>query len=453
MEKDDTSHPLQQSHLNYLQTCPVCENAEFEFLSPVWKNYHRELEFALKKDEWFVECRRCGTIARFPLIDYGEQFKKYGEDYYNQGQVDGSVDDHAEVHFNHFQKGNYDSIRELLRELVPPSTHPRWLDVGSVGYATTFSDYDFTTIEPDERVVKVGRRLFGSSPRWFRPKIFAATIDTYATTEKFDGILFNNSYYCVTAPAHAAAKARQLLKPDGRLVITISTRLNGAVQNRDDGLISRIEDVLVGETLWVFYNEMSLRYLLAANGFELESTQEIAAYGRKTMIAYVFKPNDHVVPDVTWLDQSRRHMQRTMQDVYEEFEQQTESTLRIINQPKTILVGPLQVLSDLSRRGSLDQVAAVFCTDAVLEGVTDGNLKFMSWSNVLGLTQQQPKDYYHFVICSFREQAQLWQFLRKELGQESLISMPNRRSGIDAMELIIGGRLVPVKGFKLTEQP
>ena len=71
----------------------------------------------------------------------------------------------------------------------------KWLDGGSVGYPTTFDDYDFTTIEPDERAVAVGRKIYGKGILKYlaaAPKIFCSTIETLNTDKKFDGILFNN---------------------------------------------------------------------------------------------------------------------------------------------------------------------------------------------------------------------------------------------------------------------
>ena len=119
-------------------TCPICDSNAFEFLSPVWRNYDLGKEFFISGSLWFVECNGCGAVLRLPFPDYRQDFRKFGEDYYNVGRQDQSVQEHAQTHFELFQKPNYDSMRTFLSEVAPPATYPRWLDVGSIGYATTF---------------------------------------------------------------------------------------------------------------------------------------------------------------------------------------------------------------------------------------------------------------------------------------------------------------------------
>lgn len=431
--------------------CPICDSTAFRFLSPVWRNYHREDEFRISEEEWFAECARCGTVLRLPLADYGEDFRQYGRDYYDVASVGSSLDQHAEAHFQHFQRPNYDSVHAFLQRALPAERHRAWLDVGSIGYATTFSDYRFTTIEPDERVVELGRRLFAGFKFWQRARIQCATLESFVTQARFDGILFNNSFYCVTTPGRTLQRARELLGNDGRVVVTISMYLNDAVNNRDDGLISRIEDVIPGSTLWVFYNEMSLRYLFARHGFELEKREEIPAYGLKTMQTYVFRRNDGIQPDPTWLDASHQHMSAKWADCFDEFERQSRTTLAGIDHDKTFLVGPLRILLELARIRQPEAMAGAIASDAVVAGVDSAGLRLIAWEQMRERILSEAGAGYQVVLCSFRQQDALRARLRQELGNDIRILGPNRRSGMDCMELPFGGQLRPIKGLTLID--
>jgi len=162
--------------------CPGCGEKRVRLLTPSWKRYFNVKEFFISQYEWFAACARCGTMFRYPLGDYAD-FRKYGEDYYDQVNPGETVEQHAVWHYESFQKPNYDSLRSYLNETAPPVEAHRWLDVGSIGYVTTFDEYDFTTIEPDERIVRLGRRLFG--PRGLsarlrpRQRIQCSTIEAY----------------------------------------------------------------------------------------------------------------------------------------------------------------------------------------------------------------------------------------------------------------------------------
>ncbi len=355
--------------VNKTSCCPVCNGLKISLLSPSWKRYYNEKEFFLAEREWFASCDNCGTIFRYPLLSY-DDYKKYGEDYYNQVNPGQSVEEHAIWHFESFQKPNYDSLRSFLNKEISPADGKRWLDVGSIGYATSFDEYEFTTIEPDQRIVELGRKLFKQS--WaksllgIKSRIHCHTIESFEDSKLFDGIVFNNSFYCLPFPIEGLCKAAKLLQKNGHLVITISTYFCDAVAVRTDGLLSRMEDVLQGETLWVFHNAKSLEYLCQRAGFELVSSQEIMAYGKKTMRLFHFRKVASISPDPMLLIDSKSLMQKKITQLFENFSGQSIAYLEKHNTEKTFFIGTLPILHDISRIYSLQKISGYVVFDSDL---------------------------------------------------------------------------------------
>ena len=132
-------HPMTLD-ARYHAECPVCDGRAFSLLSRVWRNHHKPADFHVDPARWFAECNDCGSVVLLPLVEHAD-FKAYGEAYYDQGGSATTAEAHALRHFDQFQKPNYDRVRELLRRTHPPEVYPQWLDVGSVGYPTTFDDH------------------------------------------------------------------------------------------------------------------------------------------------------------------------------------------------------------------------------------------------------------------------------------------------------------------------
>jgi len=429
--------------------CPVCNSNKINLITPSWKNYHLEKEFYIDPDLWFADCNFCGTVMRYPLRNYGEMFTKYGEDYYNTMASGNNIVPGATSHFNHFQKNNYDSIKIFLESEMPSSNFKKWLDVGSIGYPTTFDGYDFQTIEPDKRVVNLGRKLFGSKIPWKKQSIHCATVETFKTSDVFDGILFNNSFYCITTPKETLNKAKDLLSKNGRIVITISTYFNSATQNRYDGLVSAIEDVIQGETLWIYYNEWSLRYLLESNGFSFINSKEIPAYGMKTMQAYVFERSDNVVNDHNILKKSKDVYHEKWIEFFSGFDEQTITSLAKVNHKNCIFVGSPQLFADLLAEYELNNLAGFVAMGSRIEDIYSNGVYFMSWPEMEDRIKNSDNIQYEIVICSFKYQDEIIQKLSQEIKSKAKILIPNRRSGMEFLYLRLWNKLHQIKAFNL----
>lgn len=436
---------------NKTSCCPICDFREINLLSPSWKRYYNEKEFFLADREWFVACDQCGTIFRYPLLDY-DDYKKYGEDYYNQVNPGESVQEHAVWHFESFQKHNYDSLRAFLNQNIPPHDAKRWLDVGSIGYATSFEEYDFTTIEPDKRIVDLGRKLFKRDGvkglLGIDPRIHSHTIESYQDSRLFDGIVFNNSFYCLPFPMDGLRKASNLLSDNGHLVITISTYFCDAVAVRTDGLLSKIEDVLQGETLWVFHNAKSLEYLCQRAGFELVGSHEIAAYGKKTMRLFHFRKKVGVSPAPALLVDSRALMQEKLTQLFQGFSEQSRRSLVEHNNEATFFIGTLSLLHDLSRICRLDKITAYVVFDSPLSDCQIEGVRCLSWDRFCSMVNSSP-GYYSAVIASYKFQDEIFEKVAALKSSLSVLYRPNRKSGMETLFFDFDGALQPNKGVTL----
>jgi SAM-dependent methyltransferase len=428
--------------------CPVCGKACLTLLSPTWKRFYNEKMFFLSKNEWFVSCNHCGTIYRYPLAVY-DDYRKYGEDYYNQVNPGESVEEHAVWHFEAFQKHNYDSLRTYLNANLPPSAGKRWLDVGSIGYVTSFKEYEFTTIEPDERIVALGRKMFrgGGLRGWFGKgaRIYCHTIESYNDSDLFDGVVFHNSFYCLPFPREGLLKASRLLKPDGRLVISISTYFCDAVAVRTDGLLSRIEDVLQGETLWVFHNPKSLEYVCRRAGFELVSSHEAPAYGKKTMRIFLFKKATAVIPDEQLLTDSRNLMAQKLEQLFRSFYEQSAAALREHINEQTFFVGSLPMLYDMVKISPLDKIAGYVVFDNPRPEVEINGVRCLGWDQFCAAVEENSGSF-SVVIASYKFQDEIYGHLSQLKDRLSAVYRPNRKSGMESLFFDFAGEVRPNKG-------
>jgi hypothetical protein len=428
---------MTESNQRFGATCPVCDASRFTLLSRVWRNYHLPAEFHLDSLRWFGECDACGTVVMLPLHD---DFATGGTVYYDQRDTAA----HVRHHFEQFQKPNYDHIREFLRATHPAGQFHRWLDVGSVGYPTTFDDYEFTTIEPDAAAARAGEALFQSG------RIHASTLDRWRDDQPYDGVLFNNSFYCLTDPGAALQHARQMLRPGGHLVITLSMTFADATYDREDGRTLLIEDLIVGETLQVYYNQFSLRYLAERHGFRLVDVREVKAYGCKTMMAHTFECGEtaRVLPEL--IPQSKVQMTRVWRECLDGFERSIAATVASMNRPETVLAGPLTVIRDLCRRGDLSRIRGILpVPDAHLAGAVVNGLRVVALDEL----RDVDPDEYHVVVCGFSAAESIAADLRAALGEDVRVSIPTRRSGMDFIDFSFRDGIHPSKGLVLREQP
>jgi len=443
--------------MRLIYNCPVCDSKGFNFLSQVWKNYYQYNldEFYLSDSEWFVECEQCGCIRVLPLIDYQEDFTKYGEAYYDQRDHDVSLDAHVLHHYEQFQKYNYDNIHQFIKENLPASEYPNWLDVGACGCSTTFNDYNFTALEPDSRVVEAGKRIFKSQ------NIFCSTLERFETKEIYDGILFNNSFYCISTPHETLSKAYNLLKDSGHLIITFSTYFHDAKINRYDGKYSCIEDVMPGITVVVHYNEFALNFLASRFGFNLVSSAIIPAYGLKTMRVYNFKKEEKQPSSLLklnkrllsqedhLLEKSKDYQQSKIEECFKSFEYDTKETLESINHGRTILVGSIMVLNDLLDYHPLDKIAGFITYPEIYSDCSFRGIQFIDHDYLRKSFKKYFMPKHNLVICSYKYQEKIIDFIRSTFSSSANIFCPTRISGMESIFFKFNGQSRPSKSFTL----
>ncbi len=430
------------TNLHATHCCPVCESHAVSLLHALWQNRNSITAFKLHENRYFASCERCGTVFRFPLLVFDDT-NEYGKEYYEVPDVD--ADRYIEEHVAQHQKYNYESIVALLREQFPPERHPKWLDVGSVGYPTMFRDYDFHTLEPSRKAVEQGKRLFDSK------RIFQGTIETYSPSATYDGLLFNNSIYCLPSPRDSLKKCRDLLGSEGIIVVTLATYLNGAIQDSFDGRIDRVEDFLCGDTLHVYYNEHSLRYLFASAGFDFLEARTISAYGHKNMIAYCFRKSGTVqAPDAQLLDLARFCMRDRLEAAFAGFDRETKACLESIDKPDVVLYGEMGLMLELNGMHELRNVLGIIPTDVqVPAGVSVDGMKV---TDVNQLKSTLGKDStIRLVVVSFGSAGQLASTIAGALGNPSYeIYIPSRMSSLRSMRFEFGGASKLSKAFRLT---
>lgn len=438
------------SDKNLSFACPICESTSISTLSQSWKHFHDEKQFYYDENEWFCGCEKCGTVFRAPLLKY-DDYRKYGEDYYNNVNPGESIEEHAVSHFESYQRHNYDSLRKYLNNKIPPAEAKHWLDVGSIGYATTFEEYDFTTIEPDQRIVNLGCRLFKkgilNNPLRKNPKIFSNTIDNFVTDQKFDGIVFHNSFYCLPFPFEGLLKASELLVPNGELVITISTYFCNASYSHTDGILSRIEDLLPGETLWVFQNPHSLEYLCQRAGFCLVSAEEIEAYGHKTMMLFRFRKSTNIDLDFDLVERSKSLMSSKLDAFFGALETDTKDSLIEIDRPKCFLIGTLPILNDISRSTTADSIEGFVLYDTPRCTMTANGVRVLGWDDFVDSLVKSP-NCYDVAVLSYKFQDEIFGKLQGLFDSINSIFKPTRKSGMETLFIKFGNEYRYCKGLK-----
>jgi hypothetical protein len=430
--------------MNYAGCCPVCEHHALTLLHRLWQNRNSFTSFMLHENRYFAGCDRCGTISRYPMRFFNDA-SQYGKEYYEVPDMDAVQ--YIEAHVALHQRHNYEHVAALLRDRFPPETHRTWLDVGSVGYPTSFGDYRFHTLEPSHKAVEVGRRLFDPN------RVFQGTLDTFAPTVTYDGILFNNSFYCMPEPRTAIGKCREFLADDGVVVVSLASYLNGAIEDAEDGSVDRVEDFLPGDTLQVYYNEYSLRYLFASEGFIFTGAHTVPAYGRKNMIAYTFKKGNEPLTGTSLLDQSRAYARNRIEDAFSGFERETVACLESINGNDVVLYGEMGLITDLNRMCSLDRIVGIIPTDmavpagVILNGLPVTDLQRLKDIVAGGATLR-------IVVASFRSAAAMAAAVVSALGNADYeIFAPSRTSAIRSLWFRFGNENRMTKAFKLRKLP
>ncbi len=429
--------------MNIRHHCPICESNKVSLLHRLWQNRNSLKSFIIQNTRYLAVCDTCGTIFRFPLIIFDDT-NEYGKEYYEISDIE--TEQYIEAHVAHHQQYNYDNVIALMGSICPPQRFPRWLDVGSVGYPTLSKDYDFHTIEPSQKAVDKGKELF--DPK----KIFQGTIDTYSPSVTYDGILFNNSLYCHPEPHDSLIKCRDLLSNEGMIVVTLGTYLNGARQDPNDGNADKIEDLLPGDTLHVYYNDHSLRYLFESSGFEFIESHTISAYGCKDMVVYFFKKVDmEAAPERELLDRAKSYMWERLEAAFERFETETYTTLESINQKNVVLYGETELIKELNEIHSLTDIHGIIMTDldAPAGFMIDG-LAVTSIENIRSMLAEGVR--LKIVVTSFAIANDLAANVASQLGYlDYEIYVPTRFSAMKSMWFRFADSTRMSKCFKLNK--
>lgn len=420
--------------------CPVCEGRSITLLHPLWLNRNSLEYFKIYEDRYFGACDLCGTIFRFPLLIL-DDVSEYGKEYYECPGADAYQ--YIEVHTAEFQKYNYEHVLDLLHKYFPALDYHKWLDVGSVGYPTSFEDYEFHTLEPSQKAVETGKKLYNPA------RIFQGSISTFKPSTIYDGIIFNNSLYCLPDPHPSIRRCHEFLKDSGILIVTLAAYLNGAKNDPLDGNADRIEEILYGDTMQIYYNEYSLRYLLMSEGFEFLGAQTLLAYGEKTMNAYVFKKVSKLTLSAKLLDQAKCYMWDRLESAFLRFENETIECLKLIDKKDVVLYGETALIMELNKIHNLRNISGAILSDIVdPTNVIINNLNIFDLNHLkIILTSGEPLK---IVVASFTEAHKLVAKLNSELSYGTYeIYVPSRFSAMKSMwfKFALENRLS--KAFKL----
>jgi SAM-dependent methyltransferase len=421
--------------------CPVCGNISFDFVSELFFKPDIPEEFGFYKDRFFVQCIRCGTVMQMPLIVEQDDFMKYGKAYYNQ--MAKSTQEGEDAINNHITFGQipmYETCENFLKSSVDPTEHHKWLDVGSAGVPTTFKDFDFTTIEPDERTVMIGRKRFATE------KINCATLETYDPKEQYDGVLFHNSFYCLPDPEKSLQKASQLLKRGGVVAIAICSYFMETSTTSPDTRYLRIEEVYRGDVLWAYYNRFSLKYLMERCGFVYvqDKVLQYSDCNRKPWFSaryFLFnKAGDTTQANPQDLQESNLLNKQLLKKLEYDFSQSIRNTLSAINNKNYFLIGNRDILFDLQRFGPMDSIGGVVdYENSAIFGISQNGLNFVDVNAILDNPQA------NLIVASFKSREAIAAALRKKFSFAKIF-VANRSSGI---ERLIHERFGLCKGFEI----
>ncbi len=435
-----------EQHTRYRTNCPICQGVSVSVLINAFKTPDIPEDFAFLTERYIVKCNNCGTIFQTPLeIKTIEESVEYGESYYNQ-MAKGDVAEPAILDHLQFQKINYNQLRDELLKRTTPEKHPRWLDVGSVGYATQFDDFEFNTVEPDPRAVAIGKSLF-------RPeRIHCGVIQSLDWKTKFDGIVFLNSLYCVPGPNEALAHAYKSLNDDGLLVIVIGNHFVETIDPQD-GYNHRIEDIFRGDVLWVYYNRHSLTYLCAKHGFSyIEDFPLRQEYSRSKSCRYFFFRKQTGPVELPSLDDARLLQDKLLDEFVQGLQTASDDTLKMIDRDDVAIIGSMEVIFDLWTVRPLLNVrycSSLFHPETEMTFTADG-IPFTPISEI----RQGVKDgkIRHVVLATFKNIHKAIEIVTLALPLDKIsIFIPTRQSGIEGLFNKFDGTMPLVKAFALTQ--
>ncbi|MEY4504175.1 MAG: hypothetical protein RL154_468 [Pseudomonadota bacterium] len=382
--------------MTYKTDCPVCKQNKLYAVSKFIIAPDEPLKFKYLDNAYLAQCDHCGTVFRFPLEVYDEtDFKKSGESYYDRVAHDltskQEFEESVKTHLELGQKHHYETLR--LQILSKFKKQTSWLDVGSAGAPTQFSEYDFITIEPDSRVVEFSSKYLNTD------KIKCSTIEFFNHDTLFDGIVFMHSLYCISEPEGALKKAYQLLKGGGILVVAISDYFTECASPFDGNKHLKIEEVFRGSTMNVYYNQYSIEYLANSCGFELlfdEKHEHVTSFfkGMDSRFFVFKKISKNIKINSALLKNSKRMMQKKLDCFVKTNLKATQSELKKLNKQNTIFMGDFTLFQ---------QINSVYKFDKII-GFYDSRVKNLTHFNNVNILQRSLKAHKEIdiIVCDFK---------------------------------------------------
>lgn len=421
--------------------CPVCRSNSFIYLCNAFSKPDN-IRLFHETPENFLMCNQCFTIIKAPLIERQKDFTEYGKIYYNQmGSDSSSIDRSIVNHIYNAQIPVYKTCLKFLERRLPSGVYNHWLDIGSAGVPTSFSNYNFTTIEPDSRTVKIGKEMFNPG------KIHCTVLEQYSPLEPYDGLLFHHSFYCLPNPEIVLQKARSIVKDNGIIVIAISHFCMATSPVFEDSKYLRIEDIFRGDTLCVYYNPFSLIYLMQRNGFVFEDEElcvhrdhpHAPHYSSKY---FIFRKTDCSFLDHELLSSSRDFQERLFLDQFSKWHIVTEKTLHLNNTPKTIFIGDFVLFEALNKIVPLTKI----------KGFINVSFDYTNTYSVNGvkhlcLEDLSLSDDCNLVLCSFDKQKEILDKIGVFNPQQ--VQIPTRQSKIKSLYFDFNNHRVMTKEFSL----
>lgn len=422
---------------NKISQCPVCNGVDFEYVMKAFtKPDHEEFAFL---DEYYLECNCCGTTIKSPLEVQKDDFMNYGKSYYDQMTQKAKAEESIIKHINFSQVPVYKTFKRFIDKNYPANQHYKWLDVGSAGFPTTFKEYSFTTIEPDNRTVEIGKKLFNES------NIICSILDNFSTNKKFDGIVFHHSFYCLPNPNDAIQKCTELLNENGIIIVAIGQFFMNTAAVFEDNLYKRVEDIYRGETLNVYYNPFSLEYIFRKYGFNLEKTSILKHEDFKnpeySSKYFVFRKTNCTLGENNLLTKSFDFSTKLLLSNYEKMMMETKNTLEQFNSNKVLFIGDFNLFNQLNNIMKLDKVYGFIDINNINSNEYKINgIEILPSSKIYHL-----KDDIEVVICSYDKQDLILKNVSNHIKND--IYIPTRKSNINFLFFKYRNTKVLTKAF------
>lgn len=398
--------------------CTICDSKKFQYFSKQYKK--KSIKKYVVEDEHLYQCEECGTITVLPKKKFN--FEKDGDRYYGQMRLSSNQRDGLLHHIKYSQVPKYDFFRkEILDKKF--NQYKKWLDIGSCGYATTFINYDFITIEPDKQMVSLGKELFDDE------KIFCSDLISFKTEQKFDAVLFNHSFYCIANPSSTIEKIDKLLVKDGLILVGIGHIFMDAVFTKD-AKISSIEDILLGETQKIYYCKESLQYLF--NSFSYEIVDDFfmkhdVPVKNSTTRYLVFKKTENVKPNNNMKILAKKKIEDTLEIYKKQFYEETKINFDKLNNKNNIFIGDKKLLYSVCNNFDLTDIHGFIDYKEEITNIEINKIKFLDYSVL------SDNNINNIVILDLKNANEILEILENTIKTYKTIYYPTRQLSLNSL--------------------